>query len=491
MKQSGAIASCVALLLVLTSASAVQTLSKIDDLKRLKFGQSVPSHSLLLLYWFANTVDVDNNNVIRLTFDPNRGDYGSHHYGNYERLLEPLPQGNRLYRYYTVGNLNEQTSSELPSYVVRPRYGYEGRNRDRIIFRVREQNVGQQALQIDRVYITQHFETSDNQGTRYDPAHTYQVHTNLVRQIREFSGEEEDSLMDLRNRFGSNADSTQLSYIRNSWGELACLGLFLFIVIQEKQSSNQHNRKQSSTRRNTHSEVVVNIPENRQNAYSGIFASLLQDQSYKMKLRVTTGSGGKARIIWSKVPAALIEEGVMVALYRNDADKEALTYKSIGNRASGSFDTSFPLNEGLQARLHKVKILCCFWPHIGEELNRGTEFKNPPPVSIEGNNASLQLFAKDGKACARIYVNKSFSDWRSEFKNSWIGFYSSANKATNKFEWWQWQWVTKFKPNTELRFPLSYDVYEYHSGMTIAPGVQARFIMHDEVEKARTPSWGQ
>lgn len=210
MKLSGPTVSSVALLLIFTSATAVQKLKNINDLKRLKFGQSVPSHSLLLLYWFADTVDVDNNNVIRLTFDPNSEVYGSHYYGNYERMLDPLPQGNIRYRYYTVGNLRERRSSELPSYVVHPRYGYEGRNRDRIIFRVREQNGGWQAGQIDRVYITQHFETSENQGTRYDPAHTYQVSNNLLRQIREFSEEDEDSLMDLRDRFGSNADDAQL-----------------------------------------------------------------------------------------------------------------------------------------------------------------------------------------------------------------------------------------------------------------------------------------
>ncbi|XP_013870392.1 uncharacterized protein LOC106522083 [Austrofundulus limnaeus] len=491
MKLSGAAASFVMLLLIFTSAAAVQKLKNINDLKRLKFGQSVPSHSLLLLYWFADTVDIDNNNVIRLTFDPNSEEYGSHHYGNYERMLDQLPQGNIRYRYYTVGNLHEQRSSELPSYVVHPRYGYEGRNRDRIIFRVREQNVGWQAGQIDRVYITQHFETSEYQGTRYDPEHTYQVSNNLLRQIREFSEEDEDSLMDLRDRFGSNADDAQLRYIRNSWGELACLGLFLFIVIQERESSNQHNRRQSSTRRSTHSDFVVNIPENRQNTYPGISAGLLQDHSYEMKLKVTTGPGGKARILWSKVPAELIKEGVMVVLFRSGLDQEELTYKSIGNKESGSYDTSVPLNEGLQARLHKVRRRCCFWTSVGEELNRGAEYENPPAVGIEGYNASLQICAKNGKACARLYVKNSFRDWRSTFNNSWIGLYSSAEKATGNYEWWQWQWATRFKPNNEIENFSNCAVYEYHSGMTIAPGVQARFILHDEVEQACTPCWGE
>jgi len=65
--------------------SAVQRkLKSISDLKNINFGQSVPKHSLLLLHWFANTVNIDENNVINLTFDPNDGDYGSHYYGNFE-----------------------------------------------------------------------------------------------------------------------------------------------------------------------------------------------------------------------------------------------------------------------------------------------------------------------------------------------------------------------------------------------------------------------
>ncbi|XP_078125377.1 uncharacterized protein LOC144529891 [Sander vitreus] len=250
MKMSGRVTSCcVALFFALTSVSAVQKLRSINALKKINYGQSVPKHSLVLLYWFANTVEIDNNNVIRLTFDPNYGDYGSHHYGNYEGLLEPLPWGNR-YRYYTIGNLNHETSMPLPPYVVRPPTDDMGGNRDRIIIRVREQNIVGQALQIDQVYITQHYDTSEHQGTSYDPDHTYQITTNLLRQIREFSvGDNQQQLLHLRNLYGSNAGNEVL-HIRNTWGELASLILLLNIVIQEKHSSNQHNNRHENKRNN-------------------------------------------------------------------------------------------------------------------------------------------------------------------------------------------------------------------------------------------------
>ncbi|XP_034749897.1 uncharacterized protein LOC117957920 [Etheostoma cragini] len=237
-KISAGVTSCgVALFCALTSVSAVKkNLNSINDLKKINYGQSVPKHSLVLLYWFANIVDIDENNVIWLTFDPNSGDYGSHHYGNYEGLLDPLPWGNR-YRYYTIGNLYYETSMPLPPYVLRPPTGFVGRNRDRIIILVREQNIVGQAFQIDQVYITQHIQ---NQGT-YDPDHTYRITTNLLRQIREFSvGDDQQQMQYLRSLYGSNADDI---HIRNTWGDLACLGMLLFIVIQERYSFYQHNNR--------------------------------------------------------------------------------------------------------------------------------------------------------------------------------------------------------------------------------------------------------
>uniref|UniRef100_A0A4W6C877 Uncharacterized protein n=1 Tax=Lates calcarifer TaxID=8187 RepID=A0A4W6C877_LATCA len=160
----------------------MRMLNSINDLKKINFGQSVPKHSLLLLHWFANVVDIDRNNDIRLTFNPDNGEYGSHHYSNYEGLLDQLPDG---YQYYTVGNLNHENSELLPEYVAHPRSEYEGGNRDRIIFRIREADKGQQVLpRIDQVFITQHYEY---QQTDYDPNHTYEITTDLFTEIREFS----------------------------------------------------------------------------------------------------------------------------------------------------------------------------------------------------------------------------------------------------------------------------------------------------------------
>ncbi|XP_074512971.1 uncharacterized protein LOC141781257 isoform X1 [Sebastes fasciatus] len=324
MKMSGRVTSCcVALFFVLNSVSAVQKkLHSINDLKKINFGQSVPKHSLLLLHWFANTVEIDKHGVIRLAFDPNRGDYDSHQYHNSEGVLDSLPWG---YRYYTIGNLrqentignlHQETSMPLPPYVVRPPREYEGTNRDRIIIRIREQNTGGQALQrIDRVYITQHYDTYENQGSRYDPDHTYRITVKLLRQIREFYlGQNQQQLLQLRNRYGSNADEL---HIRNTWGDLACLGLLLFIVIEEKYSTSQQNNRPQNRRThldNNDSERESNLPRSFRN------------QGY-------------------------------VALDMND-DEDHETNRRTGNRQSGRNNTSVPLNNDQESCCRKCWNSC-------------------------------------------------------------------------------------------------------------------------------------
>lgn len=174
--------SCwLALSLALPSTSAIRRLNSINDLKAIDFGQSVPLHSLLLLHWFAHAINIDTNGVISLMFDPNCEDYGSHYYNNYERLLP-----HRNY-YYTLGNINQGTSStlHLPGYVIYPQAKYNGRNRDRIIIEATHHWLFPTGYNIHRVYITQHF--LNTMAGEYDADHTYEITPNLLRQIRGFS----------------------------------------------------------------------------------------------------------------------------------------------------------------------------------------------------------------------------------------------------------------------------------------------------------------
>lgn len=233
---------CVALLLTLTSVSAVRrTLNSINDLMSVGFGQSVPIHSLVLLHWFANTVNIDRNDVIHLNFNPNH-DYGSHYYGNSGGLFE-LSLGST---YYTIGNINASTSVPLPPH-VRVQSGHG--NRVRVVIRVSKASGMQQ---VERVYITQHYQPFNHQRSDYDRHQTYEITTNLLREIREFSMDSDDmiSLRYLRDRFGLSANDLQLERIRNMWGHLASLGLLFHIVGYAGPVQSYCNQVQLTSRRN-------------------------------------------------------------------------------------------------------------------------------------------------------------------------------------------------------------------------------------------------
>ncbi|XP_020793980.1 uncharacterized protein LOC110172443 isoform X2 [Boleophthalmus pectinirostris] len=397
-------------------------------------------------------------------------------------MLDPLPRG---YRYYTVGNLHEDTSRSLPTYVLQPPVReYVGNNMDRIIFRVQERS--SRPSRIDRVYLTQHYRQHEHQGTRYNPELTYHISTTLLHEMRLFSVEHNPrTLRELRDMFDSDAQDSQLWDLKNIWGNsLACLGLLLFIVIEEKHSKKRPttNRPQSTARRNTQADYVVDIPDE----INYLMYNNHSEQRNQVLLDVVTGKNGKATIVWRNVSGPRLKEGVAVVLFKHEKDQEASsTYKLI-KHSEGSYDTSVPLNEGLQVRLHRAERQCLFWTKVREEICRGPAFKSPDLVVIAGYDAYLKLFVKDGKACARLFVKKSFRRWRSEFEKSWVGFYDSEYRDTAEYKWWKWQWVTNFTQGPDSG---DYNTYEYYSSMIVAPGVQARFILRDYRAIACTPAW--
>lgn len=119
------------------------------------------------------------------------------------------------------------------------------------------------------------------------------------------------------------------------------------------------------------------------------------------------------------------------------------------------------------------------------EIQRPADSKSP--IDINGYDALLQLFIKDNKACARLYIKKTFTNWMDEFQSSWVGFYSDGNTGTSKYV--RWQWAINFKiGHSDIS---DYDMYVYRTDMAMSPGVDARFILWGRHgEKARTSSWG-
>ncbi|KAL4601585.1 hypothetical protein GN956_G25771, partial [Arapaima gigas] len=112
--------------------------------------------------------------------DPQEGDYGFHHFGNFEKTLPEL-QKNSEEKYFEVGNLevgSQFGARDLPNY-VRQDYDYTrrgpGHNKDRIIVRLKSRNV------VMEIYITEHVAWSNG----FDPNCTYLLTPHVVRLIKD------------------------------------------------------------------------------------------------------------------------------------------------------------------------------------------------------------------------------------------------------------------------------------------------------------------
>ncbi|XP_018600463.2 uncharacterized protein LOC108929980 [Scleropages formosus] len=161
----------------------IRTLQHLGDLRRVTFGHMPPRHGLRLLYWFSiNCVKFCWDGSMQLQCVPDAGEFGFHHYGNYENLFPSLRhQG---YTYFVVGNLNCQThqgSQDLPKYV---REAYNDfidsldRNRDRIII-----SLHRITKLIKDIYITEHLPGSGD----FNPYGTYLLSPELIEDIQEMS----------------------------------------------------------------------------------------------------------------------------------------------------------------------------------------------------------------------------------------------------------------------------------------------------------------
>ncbi|XP_019899218.1 uncharacterized protein LOC109615129 [Esox lucius] len=440
-------------LLVLSgsTASSFPTIDAIRDLRGIWFGNIFPRHGLHLLYWFVDQSDVSSNyETIQTNFDPARGDYGFGYYSNNDSFLPVLTNPKRE-AYYSVGDISKKNSWGLPEYVTESYYNSlksGDRNRDRIIVRVVQAN-GSNEFKLDKVFVTQLHPLNDNQANMIDPNHTYLVTFDLLREIQ----------------------TLQVLSRRND--TLAGLEEFL------TQAGYQ----------------TCPTPEFRVCSSKSIRFQKLQmvdiktvDDCVFLKLDVQPAMNGYLKMSWSKLPKSIMDLNMVVALFNDDTSTNMLAKSPVGNETSGTSDVTVALTSGLQVRLLKQKSL---WDVMEKEIWRGAEFDSSYsliPVSLKGYDASLQLYAKDGYACGRLFVKTSFVDWKEVFYKSWVGFYSGNSLNNNKY--YTFQWAVSFTKQSWSEEIPAYDVYVYESRMAIAPGVQARFMMSKYNEVARTAAWG-
>ncbi|KAL1280875.1 hypothetical protein QQF64_015475 [Cirrhinus molitorella] len=221
------------------------------------------------------------------------------------------------------------------------------------------------------------------------------------------------------------------------------------------------------------------------NAYEGI----------KLEIKATTE--GFSKLLW-EVPATMMENSkyVYIEICQNTRSSETnevhtqVRSKLNIYELSGAIDTSVSMTAGLQPRLRLYPSLFDF-QFTNPYIWYGPEFDGANgviPIKVEGFDASLQLYAEDGKACARLYIKKTFSNWQNVFYYSWVGFYKSSQDKNDDYS--TYQYANRFT-KIDNYITHNYDIYQYNSSLAIAPGVQIRFLLDKKYGKvlAQTTPW--
>uniref|UniRef100_A0A673N0A5 Uncharacterized protein n=1 Tax=Sinocyclocheilus rhinocerous TaxID=307959 RepID=A0A673N0A5_9TELE len=218
-----------------------------------------------------------------------------------------------------------------------------------------------------------------------------------------------------------------------------------------------------------------------------------------IKLEIKTTTQGYSKLIWENITLGIMKTYKYVYIdicqntHSSDTNEDPMRVEKayfLISDSSGALDTSVSLNAGLQPRL---RLYTSLFNYVLKRLDfwYGPEFDGANrviPIRIKGVDASLQLYAEYGKACARLYIKKTFSNWKDVLKNSWVGFYKSSQHENNDYYTFQYAVNFALIDNTTTE---DYDIYQYDASLTIAPGVQIRFLLDNEYDKvlAQTTHW--
>ncbi|XP_017576858.1 uncharacterized protein LOC108441702 [Pygocentrus nattereri] len=498
---------CFALLFIGASVADIETLHDIKDLKGIEFGHEYPRHGLLLLHWLASHVTIDQAEALLLHFDPLRQDYGFQHYENplcteefgLPHLNDPLDR-----EYYSLGSLSsEAVRTQLPPYVTQDYYNSldnPNRDLDLIILRVQKTR----PMIADKVYVT------SIQGCDYNQNKTHEISSKLLRQVQALKKPVNILLTLLSDSWVPNITQSDDPRLALTKGE----------IVTHLQNIEKHLKSifeqqdvrwllslagyDLEARFYIHKQTwLCSTDEPAQ--YEESNPKTACEGHIPVKIEVKSTPDGYARLMWSGIPNNIIEQGPTIVLFSSDTSSMLETFESLKGQTSGSADTFVALKHGLHPRLVTYKFgsehgffglrYTVYW--------RGPQFdatNRVIPTEINGYNASLQLYTKDGYACARLYIKNSFTDWKQEFYNSWVGFYASERDLDHKYQ--HYQWVSNFEKVEEDDDTKEYLIYQYQSNMSIGPGVQARFLFSKEAVrtfvllrwytptvKARTVPW--
>ncbi|XP_076848187.1 uncharacterized protein LOC143493338 [Brachyhypopomus gauderio] len=477
----GTLLCCLSVSVLSASAFVNKTIHNIEELKTVEFGHNYPRHGLLLLHWLADHVSITSSGGILLQFDPARLDFGFRRYANVRNneKMQVFPQWNGgLDRvYYSVGSLSsESTRTQLPPYVTQDFYNAPedpNRDLDRIVVQVHRDS----PLVAEKVFISQ----AENRSV-CDPDKTYEISPKLLRQVQALE-KPLDTIHILElytlgsvKSTGINPDDPRLTLSQDK--------LLDHMTNADKRLQTIFEQPSVRWLLSVAGYDIDHRYSVHQKTWSCSTNETDQDNPHTLcegkntvKIEVKSSPNGYARLTWSGIPKNIIDMKPTLVLFTSDTSLSLLTFEDLKGRTSGSENTIAALNHGLHPRLisYGLSTEYGFFGIRYSVIWRGPQFdaaNRVVPTKISGYSASLQLYTTDGYACARLYIRKSFTGWRGEFQNSWVGFYSSKQDRDDNYK--HFQWVSRFeRAGDEDNANI---VYEYQSSMSIGPGVQARFV---------------
>lgn len=461
--------SCLLLLLPLGFNLEIPTINSIKELEENDFGKAFPQNGLLLLYWFSSLIEIDRNGITRFKeggYDPVT-DYPFQPIENSGYLPYITPTGQRAY--YSVGDVKDGSISYLPFYITQDSYNskdLEGENVDRLIIVIDKWYT---PVRVDQVYVAEASQGNLPNGTNSSSiTATYKVGPQLLRQITVLSNPQECQSTFLKEVFPHLGSSLTLA--ESMFGQS---GLPLFLTLSGYGLEDRYNITAQAWSCSS-LQLAEAKPKPRKASCD----------TSRLELSIRTSHEGYAVISWHGLPGSVLKLHTTVALFQSSDRSGPLVERRIDGQASGSLETSVPLDPGLQVHLIKQDVSdATIW--------RGPAFSDGNralPVKIGNSSASMQLFTRKGYAGVRLFIRKTFTTWKDDFYYSWVAFYDSPEESNENYLTWQWQWVTHFKKHKLLSL-VWVDVYEYVSGTTISPGIQARFHLVEFDEVARTKAW--
>ncbi|XP_073727529.1 uncharacterized protein [Misgurnus anguillicaudatus] len=483
--------STLLLYLSLASVSAVDKLKNIDDLKNVGYGKPFPRHGLQMLFWFAQQVDRADQNGIYTKFnlDPKKGNFGFHEFKNYETILPNISI--RGVQYYSVGNLNSERYpkvKQLPCY-VRKYYNKEKplNNMDRLMISVNPNS----PKKVYNVYITAH----NKSGMNFDHNATYEIDSTLINNIRRinqpYDGKQEcERCYNFLKRTGYTGD---VPFTVNSFCHQQLYSLTAGFQIEFSESIFCHDLK-------------FDLFTTRINGFDAGLELYTEDGYACARLYIKkTFTNWQNDFYYSWVG---FYNGPEEANDKYSTHQYAVKFQKGEEDNTKDYDiyeyqSSLAIAPGVQIRFLLDKnynyVLAKTTPWAGPETSSDIDSLGPGntdissygnaviPVEIKGFDAGLRLYGEDGRASARLYIKKTFTDWQDYFSASWVGFYTGKEIANG--EYYTYQYAVHFEK--EEGHLTGYDVFKYQSSLVIAPGVQIRFLLNknSNTELARTLPW--